>query len=216
MQDILRAVEEQRDDAARARDTAWRLNKTRFKIGWTGGGGGTEIRFRGGYQEKSGTGLRRWAWVVLTTFVTITGPCLAYFCALLSASNYNLSMSPGLIDKLVNGCYMTILSLSPGTIYNPVIEPCFYLQSCHWAQEPFTILSLSIGTIYNPVIEPGNHLQSCHWAREPFTILSLSLGTIYNLVIKPCFYLQSCHWAREPFTILSLSPVSIYNPVIEP
>ena len=71
--------------------------------------------------------------VVLTTFVTITGHCPAYFCALLSASNDNLSMSPGLIDKLVNDCYMTILSLSLGIIYK---------------------LSLNHGTIHNLVIEP--------------------------------------------------------------
>ena len=90
-----------------------------------------------------------------------------------------LSLSIGLIDKLVNGCQNTILSLSLGAIYNSVIEPCFYLQSCYWALEPFTILLLSPVSIYNPVIEPRNHLQSCHWAQEPFTILSLSLRTIY-------------------------------------
>ncbi|KIM71834.1 hypothetical protein PILCRDRAFT_16680 [Piloderma croceum F 1598] len=50
-----------------------------------------------------------------------------------TTSNDNLSMSLGLIDKLVNGCYMTILSLSLGIIYK---------------------LSLNHGTIHNLVIEP--------------------------------------------------------------
>ena len=82
-----------------------------------------------------------------------------------------LSLSIGLIDKLVNGCQNTILSLSLGTIYNLVIEPSFYLQSCHWALFLFTILSLNLGIIYNLVIEPCFFL---------FTILSLSLRAIYR------------------------------------
>ena len=51
--------------------------------------------------------------VVGTTFVTITGHRPAYFCALLSASNDNLSMNPGLLND------------------NLVIEPRNHLQSCH-------------------------------------------------------------------------------------
>ena len=57
------------------------------------------------------------AGVVGTTFVTITGHRPAYFCALLSATNDNLSLSPGL--------------LSMGTIHNLVIGPSWHLQSCH-------------------------------------------------------------------------------------
>ena len=49
-----------------------------------------------------------------------------------------LSMNPRLIDKLVNGCYMTILSLSRVGNHNLVIVPWNHLQSCHWALGPFT------------------------------------------------------------------------------
>ena len=99
--------------------------------------------------------------VVLTTFVTITGHCFAYFCPL----------CPNINDKIVIEHWTHWQACQWLSKHNLVIKPRNHLQSCYWAPFLFTILSLSLGIIYNLVIEPCFFL---------FTILSLSLRAIYR------------------------------------